>query len=165
MSASNYQEMITLSFTPDEAALQEKLSPLYQELEEALQNARPGRNSQETVGYRFERLRLGMGITLMQLLTDLGGDEDSALVQDLLEDALEAPTSQEIDRIIQQKSNLFEDLYTDLYVNQDAEQVLAMFEGTLNASSLEEADGIIARTLELLQDLEFQQDEEDAPED
>lgn len=128
-------------------------------MEVALQEARPGRKSEELVSYRFERLRLGLCIGLMQLLTDLGGDEDSAQVRDLLDSALFAKNVPEMDRVIQEKSNLFEELYTDLYVNPEAEDVLALFEETLAVSSKEEADAIIERALSLAQDLEFPSDE------
>ncbi|WP_192821507.1 hypothetical protein [Rufibacter sp. LB8] len=167
MSASSYQQLLTHVFTPADAALQDQLFPLYQDLETALKEARPGRQSQENVSFRFERLRLGLGITLMQLLTDLGGDEDSALVRDLLEEALAATSVEQIDKVIQKKSHLFEELYTELYVNADAEQVLALFETTLHATTQQETDQVITQTLQLAQDLEFHadaSDEEDSPE-
>ncbi|MBA9075753.1 MULTISPECIES: hypothetical protein [Rufibacter] len=161
MSASHYQQLVDLVLTQDHASLQPQLSPLYQDLNQAFKDARPGRKSQEEISYRFERLRLGIGILLMQLLMDLGGDEDSQEVRDLLQQALAAGNVAEIDKTIQQKSHLFEDLYTDLYVNTEAEAVLALFEATLHASSKEEADEIIVEALDLAQDLEFDQEDPD----
>jgi hypothetical protein len=163
MSASIYQQLLSQVFSEESASLQQRISPLYQELEEALQQARPGKMSQELVSFRFERLRLGIGITLLQLLTDLGGDEDSAEVRDLLQDALEAASVQEIDKRIQKKGHLFEELYTDLYVNAEAEHVLALFERTLESSSKEETDEVLEEALELAHDLEIQpgSDEDD----
>jgi len=159
MSATSFQAFIQQAFTAEQAYFHQKITPLYQQLEVALQEARPGRKSEELVSYRFERLRLGLCIGLMQLLTDLGGDEDSAQVRDLLDSALFAKNVPEMDRVIQEKSNLFEELYTDLYVNPEAEDVLALFEETLAVSSKEEADAIIERALSLAQDLEFPSDE------
>ncbi|WP_181305899.1 hypothetical protein [Rufibacter sp. XAAS-G3-1] len=165
MNTSLYQQLLSHTFPPAEAAWHQRLSPLYQELEDALKEARPGRKSQEEVSFRFERLRLGVGITLLQLLTDLGGDEESAQVRDLLQDALEATTVQGIDGVIQKKSHLFEELYTDLYVNADAEHVLALFEETLNASTKDEMDDLIDRSLDIAEDLEFQPEDDTSPEE
>jgi hypothetical protein len=165
MSASIYQQLLSQVFSEETASLQQRISPLYQELEDALQQARPGKMSQELVSFRFERLRLGIGITLLQLLTDLGGDEDSSEVRDLLQDALEAANVQEIDKRIQKKGHLFEDLYTDLYVNAEAEHVLALYERTLESSSKEETDEVLEEALELAHDLEIQLGGEDDDED
>ncbi|WP_207435845.1 hypothetical protein [Sabulibacter ruber] len=164
MNDTLYQELIQQVFGSAETSLSAQITPLYYDLEKALKEARPGRKSQEEVSFRFERLRLGLGITLLQLLTDLGGDEESAQLRNLMQDALQAQSVQAIDQIIQKKAHLFEELYTDLYVNADAEQVLALFEETLNASSKEETDDIIERALDLAEDLEFQDDEDDSPE-
>ncbi|ALI97972.1 hypothetical protein [Rufibacter tibetensis] len=165
MSESLYQELLEQVFGPEPNALRTEISPLYAELEKALQEASPGRKSQEEVSFRFERLRLGLGITLMQLLSDLGGDEESNQVRDLLHEALGAASVQQIDGVIQKKSHLFEELYTDLYVNADAEHILGLFEETLNASTKEETDELIDRALEIAEDLEFQSDEDDTPEE
>ncbi|GAA4315930.1 hypothetical protein [Nibribacter koreensis] len=161
MSALIYQQLLSQVFSEETASLHHRISSLYQELEEALQQARPGKLSQEMVSYRFERLRLGIGITLLQLLTDLGGDEDSAEVRDLLQDALDAANVQEIDKRIQKKGHLFEELYTDLYVNAEAEHVLSLFERTLESSTKEETDELLEEALELALDLEIQSGEDD----
>jgi len=158
MSATHYQQLVQHVFTQDQASLSRQLLPLYQDLETALRNARPGRVSQEEVSFGFERLRLGVGILLMQLLTDLGGEEDSTQVRDLLENALQARSISQIDQTIQQKSHLFEDLYTELYVNAEAEMVLSQFEATLNASAKEELDDVIQEALDLALDLELNED-------
>ncbi|WP_210463955.1 hypothetical protein [Rufibacter roseolus] len=165
MSDSLYQQLLDQVFGLEPVDLRTEISPLYLELEKALQEARPGRKSQEEVSYRFERLRLGLGISLLQLLTDLGGDDESAQVRDLLQEALQASTVKGIDTVVQQKSYLFEELYTDLYVNADAEHILALFEETLNASSKEEIDDLLDRSLEIAEDLEFQGEEDDTPEE
>ncbi len=160
MSATTYQAFLEHALTQEQTTLIQKVTPLYQDLETALRDGKPGTKTQEEVSFRFERLRLGLGIALMQLLTDLGGDEDSALVRDLLEEALEAKNVPKIDAIIQQKSHLFEELYTDLYVNPEAEEVLALFEDTLAAQSKDEADNIIDRALDVAQHLEFPAEED-----
>ncbi|WP_210487007.1 hypothetical protein [Rufibacter aurantiacus] len=165
MSDSLYQQLLDQVFGLEPVDLRTEISPLYLELEKALQEARPGRKSQEEVSFRFERLRLGLGISLLQLLTDLGGDDESAQVRDLLQEALLASTVKGIDTVVQQKSYLFEELYTDLYVNADAEHILALFEETLNASSKEEIDDLLDRSLEIAEDLEFQGEEDDTPEE
>ncbi|WP_125077611.1 hypothetical protein [Rufibacter latericius] len=165
MSDSLYQQLLEQVFGPEPTSLKTEISPLYTELEKALKEARPGRKSQEEVSFRFERLRLGLGISLLQLLTDLGGDEESAQVRDLLQEALQATGVQGIDKVVQNKSHLFEELYTDLFVNADAEHILALFEETLNASSKEETDELIASALEIAEDLEFQDNDDDTPEE
>ncbi|KAA3439163.1 hypothetical protein [Rufibacter hautae] len=165
MSDSLYQQLLDQVFGPEPTDLRSEISPLYLELEKALQEARPGRQSQEEVSFRFERLRLGLGISLLQLLTDLGGDEESAQVRDLLQEALQATSVKGIDTVVQKKGHLFEELYTDLYVNADAEHILALFEETLNATSKEEMDDLLDRALEIAEDLEFQDEEDDTPEE
>ncbi|AKQ46115.1 hypothetical protein TH63_11505 [Rufibacter radiotolerans] len=164
MRVSPFQTLLNLVFTQEQNDLQAQLDPLYQELEHALQTAQPDRKSQEEVSFRFERLRLGVAIALLQLLTDLGGDEESAQVRDLMQEALQATSIAGIDKVVQHKSHLFEELYTDLYVNHDAEYILSLFEATLNASTKEETDEIIEKALEVAEDLEFQADEDDQPE-
>lgn len=165
MNTSLYQQLLTHVFPSADDALHHTLTPLHEELETALKEARPGRASQEEVSFRFERLRLGVGISLLQLLTDLGGDEESAQVRDLLQDALQAKNVKGIDEVIQKKSHLFEELYTDLYVNADAEHVLALFEETLNASTKDEMEDLIDRALEIAEDLEFDAEDDTSPEE
>lgn len=164
MSATTYHAFIQQAFAGEQDAVLQKIEPLYKDLEQALRDARPGKKSQDEISFRFERLRLGVGIAFMQILTDLGGDEDSSLVRDLLEDALSAKNVAQIDDTIQKKGNLFEELYTDLYVNAEAEEVLSLFEATLGAQSKEEADQIISDGLELAHSLDFTGSNEDPEE-
>lgn len=160
MSATTFQAFIQQAFTAEQENFHASILPLYGQLESALVEARPGQKSQELVSYRFERLRLGLGIALMQILTDLGGDEDSAVVRDLLEEALQARNIPEIDATIQKKSHLFEELYTELYVNPEAEEILSLFEETLAANTKTEMDQILEKALDVTQHLEFPEDDE-----
>ncbi|MBO0358737.1 hypothetical protein J0X19_12330 [Hymenobacter sp. BT186] len=113
------------------------------------------------LSFRFERVRLGVAMSLLQLLADLGDHDESRQVLAVLHRALGARSTSEIDAIIQKEVKHFERLYTNLYVNEEGEQLLHLFERTLDADSQPLMEEVIQEALALTQELDFTQDEED----
>lgn len=117
------------------------------------------------IAYRFERVRLGVAMSLMKLLSDLGDLEEARAVLDVLHRALKAPSVAAIDTTIQKDAAIFERLYTNLYVNEEGEQLLHLFERTLDADSQPLMDDVIRETLRLAPTLDFTHLTEDDEED
>ncbi|MBC8082226.1 MAG: hypothetical protein H7Z21_03380 [Hymenobacter sp.] len=113
------------------------------------------------VSFRFERVRLGVAMSVLQLLADLGDHDESRQVLGVLHRALRARSTTEIDTIIQKEVKLFERLYSNLYVNEDGEQLLHLFERTLDADSQPLLDSVIREALALTQELDFTRDDDD----
>jgi len=113
------------------------------------------------LSFRFERVRLGVAMSLLQLLADLGDHDESRQVLAVLHRALGARSTTEIDAIIQKEVKHFERLYTNLYVNEEGEQLLQLFERTLDADSQPLMEDVIQEALALAQELDFTQDDED----
>jgi len=113
------------------------------------------------VSFRFERVRLGVAMSLLQLLADLGDHDESRQVLAVLHRALGARSTTEIDTIIQKEVKHFERLYTNLYVNEEGEQLLHLFERTLDADSQPLMDGVIQEALALAHELDFTQNDDD----
>lgn len=113
------------------------------------------------LSFRFERVRLGVAMSLLQLLADLGDHDESRQVLAVLHRALGARSTTEIDAIIQKEVKHFERLYTNLYVNEEGEQLLHLFERTLDADSQPLMEDVIQEALALAHELDFTQDDED----
>ncbi|MBT9391629.1 hypothetical protein KLP40_00525 [Hymenobacter sp. NST-14] len=113
------------------------------------------------IAYRFERVRLGVALTLLKLLADLGDLDEARQVLDVLHRALRAPSVAAIDTTIQKEAATFERLYTNLYVNEDGERLLHLFERTLDADSQPLMDDVIREALRLVPTLDFSRDEDD----
>ncbi|UOQ65267.1 hypothetical protein [Hymenobacter volaticus] len=111
--------------------------------------------------FRFERVRLGVAMSLLQLLADLGDHDESRQVLAVLHRALGARSTSEIDSIIQKDAKLFDKFYTNLYVNEEGEQLLHLFERTLDADTKPLMDEVIHEALALIPELDFNHDEED----
>jgi hypothetical protein len=159
MSAQSYHQLLRLAFhRPEEAALflTEPATTAYADFERA---ARP------ELAFRFERVRLGVAMSLMKLLADLGDHEESRRVLDVLHKALRARTVADIDATITRDAKLFERLYTNLYVNDEGELLLNLFERTLDADSQALMDEVVAEALEVAADLDFSHHDEDDDED
>jgi hypothetical protein len=119
------------------------------------------RASPNELPFRFERVRLGVAMSLLQLLADLGDHDESRQVLEVLHRALRARSTAEIDATIQKEVKYFERLYTNLYVNEEGEQLLHLFERTLDADSQALMDGVIREALALTHELNFDQNDED----
>ncbi|UPL48112.1 hypothetical protein [Hymenobacter sublimis] len=144
-----YQRLLQLAFS-SEADAAHYLHPTTLAAYRTFEQAAPA----ELV-YRFERVRLGVALALMKLLSDLGDLEESRRVLDVLHRALRAPSVAAIDATITKEANVFERLYTNLYVNEEGEQLLNLFERALDADSQPLMDDVIREALKLAPNLDF----------
>lgn len=119
------------------------------------------RASKAELPFRFERVRLGVAMSLLQVLADLGDHDESRQVLEALNRALRARSTTEIDATIQKDAKLFERLYTNLYVNEEGEQLLHLFERTLDADTKPLMDEVINEALALISELNFDHDDDD----
>jgi hypothetical protein len=106
-------------------------------------------------GFRFERVRLLVAMSLMKALADLGDHDESRQVLEVLHRAAAARSIEQIDAVITKEAQRFERLYTDLYVNSEGEQLLHLFERTLDADSLPMMAGVIEEAADLVAELDF----------
>ncbi len=113
------------------------------------------------LAFRFERVRLAVAMSLLQLLADLGDHEDSRRVVDVLQRALRAGSVADIDNTMHKEAKTFERLYNNLYGNEEGEQLLHLFERTLDADSQQAMEDIIDGALELARELDFEREEDD----
>lgn len=144
-----YQRLLQLAFAqPDDATryLHPTTTTAYRTFEQADPAELP---------FRFERVRLGVALALMKLLSDLGDSEEARRVLDVLHRALRARSVAEIDATITKEANVFERLYTNLYVNEEGEQVLGLFERALDADTQPLMDAVIREALLLAPKLDF----------
>ena len=144
-----YQRLLQLAFSQPDAATR-YLHPTTTAAYRAFEQAEPA-----DIAYRFERVRLGVALSLMKLLSDLGDLEEGRAVLDVLHRALKAPSVAAIDNTIQKDAAIFERLYADLYVNEEGEQLLHLFERTLDADSQPLMDDVIREALRLAPKLDF----------
>lgn len=166
MSAKSFELLLDTAFAPETPQVfEEPAAVVYQQLEQALKNARfKGGQVGDEVGFRFERLRLGVAIALIKAYARLADNEGAKDVLQLLQEAVKAKNTREIDKIIQKKIGLFDNLYHEIFVNEQREHLLALFEQTLDAASKEEIDELILEGLEALQEIDFnniQHDDDD----
>lgn len=153
MSATLFQQLLHAAFRQDLAtAVGPTGLHAYQDLQRA-----PAREQ----GFRFERVRLLVAVSLMKALADLGDHEESRQVQQVLLRALSATSIEQIDAIITKDAQHFERLYTDLYVNEEGEQLLHIFERTLDADTMPAMDAVIQEAAELVDELDFDAPHED----
>ncbi|AHJ98729.1 hypothetical protein [Hymenobacter swuensis] len=144
-----YQRLLQLAF-PQEADATRYLHPTTTAAYRTFEQASP-----TDIAYRFERVRLGVAMSLMKLLSDLGDLQEARAVLDVLYKALKAPSVAAIDASIHKEATTFEKLYTNLYVNEDGEQLLNLFERTLDADSQPLMDDVIREALRLAPQLDF----------
>jgi hypothetical protein len=152
MSATLFQQLLHAAFRQDVSTA---VDPADMQAYQELQRAAPREQ-----GFRFERLRLLVAMSLMKALADLGDHDESRQVQQVLHRALTARSIEQIDAIITKETQHFERLYTDLYVNDEGEQLLHLFERTLDADTMPAMDAVIQASAELVDELDF-----DAPHD
>ncbi|SHK62118.1 hypothetical protein [Hymenobacter psychrotolerans] len=113
------------------------------------------------LSFRFERVRLGTAMSILQLLADLGDQDDSRKLAEALNRALAARSIAEIDTAMHKEAKAFERLYTNLYVNEEGEMLLNLFERTLDADSQPMMDDTIEEALQMARTLDFTRDDED----
>ena len=155
MLLSPYQRLLDLAFA-EPAAATRYLTPATRDAYRTFEQASPA-----DLPYCFERVRLGVALTLLKLLAELGDLDEARKVLDVLLRALKAPSVAAIDTTIQKEAATFERLYANLYVNEDGEQLLHLFEQTLDADSQPQMDDVIREALRLVPTLDFSRDEDE----
>lgn len=163
MSARSFELLIEAAYDPERPQLFEGgPATAYEQLEKALRAARlKDDQPTEELGYRFEMVRLGMAIAFVKAFTRLSDNEKSAEALQVLQKALKAKSTREIDKIIQQKIESFDHLYHDIFVDEQREQILGLFEQTLDAGTKEELDELILEGLEVLQQVDWEASAQD----
>jgi len=154
MSASNFALLITHSLNTDNPGLFDKSEgAVYKEFElaESRHRTNPGQTRPgDNLHLKFEKVRLGVAIALMQVFYEMSEDEDSRQVLEALKKAAQANSIAQIDAEINKKMKAFDNLYKDLFINDAGEMLLGLFERTLSADSKQEVDDIISEALKLL---------------
>lgn len=154
MSARSFQLLLESAYAPETPhVFQEGAETAYHTFEQAFERHR-GKPTEE-VNFHFERVRLGVAIAYVKAFTRLAHNPNTKEVLDLLQEALKASNTREIDKTIQKQIALFDNLYHEIFVNEQREYLLGLFEQTLDAGSKEEIDEIILEGLELLQEVDF----------
>ncbi|KAA9338282.1 hypothetical protein F0P96_05440 [Hymenobacter busanensis] len=147
MSAFTFDRLLQLTFGPNNTEL---LTPAAYSAYDEFEAAQPAEQP-----FRFERVRLLVAMSLLKALSDLGGPDDSHQVLLVLQRALQARSTDEIDAIITKDAQRFEKLYTNLYVNDEGGQLLELFEETLSADTEPAMSHVIDDAAELISTLDF----------
>lgn len=157
MNAKSFALLLESAFAPEPAQVfAEPTEQVYLLLTQAIKAARQQQGkANEEVGFRFERVRLGVAIALIKAYSRLADNEGATDVLHLLLEAVKAKNTREIDKIIQKKIALFDNLYHEIFVNEEREHLLALFEQTLDATAKEELDELILEGLEAIQSIDF----------
>jgi hypothetical protein len=112
--------------------------------------------------FRFEQWRLGVAMSLLRLLGDLGDHDEARRAADVLHRALSTANSpQDIDKQIGKENKLFEQIYTNLYVNDEGEALLDLFARTLDADAPDLLAQVEDEAVELAKTLDFEAENED----
>lgn len=112
--------------------------------------------------FHFEQVRLGLAMSLLKLVSELGDHDESRQVLDVLHRALsEARSPEDIDHIVGREARLFDRLYENLYVNEEGEELLNLFGRTLDADAPELLEAIAQEAVDLARTIDFSPEEED----
>ncbi|KAA9325994.1 hypothetical protein [Adhaeribacter soli] len=158
MSAASFEYLLENAFGPDDAVTKKILNKNLYENFIAAEDKHRQRNSQEfdeDLAFAFERLRLGIGVALIQVFVRLSENPDSKQVVELLLHALEAKSIEEIDKIMHEGVSAFDNLYADVFVNKDREDMLALFERTLEAENKPQLNAVLREGLALLDHIDW----------
>ena len=113
--------------------------------------------------FRFEQWRLGVALSLLRLLADLGNHDEARRAADVLHRALStAQSPQDIDKQIGKENKLFEQIYTNLYVNDEGEALLDLFARTLDADAPDLLAQVQAEAVALARELNFEREPDEA---
>jgi hypothetical protein len=125
-----YEQLLHLAFTaPNDVKYY--LTPTTLRAYDQLRAAPPAQ-----LPFCFEQVRLGLAMSLLKLVSELGDHDESRQVLDVLHRALsEARSPEDIDRIVGRDARLFDRLYENLYVNEEGEELLNLFGRTLDADA------------------------------
>ncbi|MCJ8165304.1 hypothetical protein MKJ04_10655 [Pontibacter sp. E15-1] len=167
MSARSVALLLETAYDSEQLPVAEDAAgQIYLDFEKAHKSSRlSAGKAPEELNFRFERLRLVVALAFVKAFTRLSNNEKSVEVLELLEQALQAKSTKEIDKVVQKKIAAFDNLYHEIFVNEQREQLLGLFEQTLDAASKEELDELIFEGLELMQDINWEADKEDDPDD
>jgi hypothetical protein len=164
MSDSSFEILIKRALQTEEPNLFERSEAVvYKEFEltEARQRSSPGQGGAgDQLHYKFEKVRLGVGIAIMQVFSDMADDDESRKVLQVLKEAAQATSIAQIDAIINKNMKAFDKLYQDLFINNEGQMLLELFERTLHADSKIEMDSIIAEAIKLIDFIQEQPEEE-----
>lgn len=150
-----YEQLLHLAFTaPNDVKYY--LTPTALRAYDNFRTAPPAQLS-----FRFEQVRLGLAMSLLKLVSELGDHDESRQVLDVLHRALsEARSPEDIDRIVGREARLFDRLYENLYVNEQGEELLNLFGRTLDADAPELLEEIAQEGVNLARTLDFETDED-----
>ena len=152
-----YQTLLQLAF-PDPAEAARLLTPPVRQAEAAF---RAAANPTEQA-FRFEQWRLGVAMSLLQLVADLGDQPESRQLVPVLHRALtQSRSPADIDRHMAREARLFDELYNNLYVNEDGEKLFDLFARTLAADGPELLAAVVNEAVALVPRLDFERDDED----
>ncbi|HEX8507355.1 MAG TPA: hypothetical protein VF630_18465 [Hymenobacter sp.] len=153
---SPYEQLLHLAFTaPNDAKYY--LTPAALQAHEQLRTASPAARP-----FRFEQVRLGLAMSLLKLVSELGDHDASRQVLDVLHRALsEARSPEDIDRIVGREARLFDRLYENLYVNEQGEELLNLFGRTLDADAPELLEAVAQEAVDLARTIDFGTDEDE----
>lgn len=167
MSAKSFELLLESAYSPEQPdVFQEGATAVYKQFEQAYSTTflKTGKSSDE-VNFRFERIRIGIAIAFIKAFVRLADNEKSKDVLTLLQQALQAKNTKEIDKTIQKNIASFDELYHEIFVNEQREYILALFERTLDADSKQELDELIQEGIELLQVVDFDRSHDDDDDD
>jgi hypothetical protein len=157
MSASSLELLLQTAYHNNSTPLPEgEADSIYINFEKAYRVFRSSGRASEELHFRFERLRLVVALAFVKAFTRLAQNEKSAEVLDVLQDALKAKSTKEIDKVVQKRIAVFDQLYHEIFVNEQREQILGLFEQTLDADAKEELDELIRVGLEVLQEADWE---------
>ncbi len=153
---TTYETLLRLAFrTPADQA--QYLTPTILDAYDGFARATP-----RDQPFRFEQWRLGVAMSLLRLLSDLGDHDEARRAADVLHRALSTARSpQDIDKQIGKENKLFEQIYTNLYVNDEGEALLDLFAHTLDADAPDLLAQVEDEAAELAKDLNFEAKNED----
>ncbi len=161
MSSSEFELLLQRALhTAQPDLFNQPVSAVFRAFDQAETQVSKGGKANPELHFTFEQIRLGVAIALLQIFTDLGGDDASGKVLTVLKKAAKAPSIAQIDTIVQKESKVFDQLFHNLYTNTEGELILDLFTRTLEADSRREMDQIIKETLQALDNLDFPEEEE-----
>lgn len=153
-----YTNLLQLAF-PIPAEAQTFLTAPVREAEAAFHAAAPGQPEQ---AFRFEQWRLGVAMSLLKLVSDLGDQPESRQLVPVLHRALtQSRSPEDIDRHMAREARMFDELYNNLYVNEEGEMLFNLFARTLDADRPELLEDVIHEAVALVPHLDFERDEDE----
>jgi len=167
MSARSLELLLETAYDSGEApVLAEGAGSIYQDFEKTHKASRTSAGkATDELNFRFERLRLVIALAFVKAFTRLSHNEKSAEVLEVLQEALKAKSTKEIDKIVQKRIATFDNLYHEIFINEQREQLLALFEQTLDAASKEALDELIFEGLDLLQEVDWEASQDEDSDD